>query len=124
MTPLLLGSLLNPLDSTMIATALVAIGQHLHSARLRRIPADGRWPPARQAVDGQRVGLHSRVDQSASRPTRLSSAASSGKCPAGQDVASHEHRMGLAAAALAAQPQQGRDGGDDGLPGDLVRLRG
>ncbi|MFE0380272.1 MFS transporter [Streptomyces inhibens] len=30
MTPLLLGSLLNPLNSTMIATALVAIGQDFH----------------------------------------------------------------------------------------------
>lgn len=30
MTPLLLGSLLNPINSTMIATALVAIGQDFH----------------------------------------------------------------------------------------------
>ncbi|MCX5447970.1 MFS transporter [Streptomyces nigrescens] len=38
MTPLLLGSLLNPLNSTMIATALVAIGQDFHVG-----PAGTAW---------------------------------------------------------------------------------
>ncbi|UNO43737.1 MFS transporter [Streptomyces sp. MST-110588] len=38
MTPLLLGSLLNPLNSTMIATALVAIGRDFHTGA-----ADTAW---------------------------------------------------------------------------------
>ncbi|MFJ9419614.1 MFS transporter [Streptomyces sp. NPDC101227] len=38
MTPLLLGSLLNPINSTMIATALVAIGRDFHVG-----PADTVW---------------------------------------------------------------------------------